>query len=475
MIMLKGKTIIELTDVRTGRKEIHEDENLVTEAVADILNTNIQGVMYNNTNFNNANGENWLLPIYKNLTGGVLLYQDEIEEDPALLYAPLDNPLIGYASDDANDTTDTKRGNRNLTESKAVDGGFKYVWDFATSQGNGTISAVCLSNVLAGKGVQDASNYFVGLKSDTVQSGIADANADRNSYQDNQRPYIGDGYRLECITVNNSTSALLRKVPEDYLHARLMQRTYGLIATEADEETTVELNHYPYWIHYVGGSKDDTDEPANNNTNVLCYLFHASDGNWYGLSRKETKTYSYSSGTYEYYNHTSYEWYLDKISGDQCTSQKIAVPDETSTINNIGMSGKWLMFAIGTTVYRLDTTSVANLEVVTNVTYNSSYMYTFSIDDDVVINGWYFLDGEPKLYVRNQTEMSYWRWGKKHMARYKTFVYQEGYYSYSNYYFVKELYLYTPYLATINNLSTPVIKTADKTMKITYTLTETES
>ena len=30
----------------------------------------------------------------------------------------------------------------------------------------------------------------------------------------------------------------------------------------------------------------------------------------------------------------------------------------------------------------------------------------------------------------------------------------------------------TPYLATINNLSTSVIKTADKTMKITYTIEE---
>ena len=30
------------------------------------------------------------------------------------------------------------------------------------------------------------------------------------------------------------------------------------------------------------------------------------------------------------------------------------------------------------------------------------------------------------------------------------------------------------YLATINNLETPVVKTSDKTMKITYTITETE-
>ena len=473
--MLKGKSTIELTDVHTGKKEIHKDENLVTEAVADILNTNIQGAMFNNPYFNNSGGEAWLLPIYKNLTGGVLLYQNELEEAPSNIYAPLDNPLIGYASDDANDTTDTLRGSRNLTESKAVDGGFKYVWDFATSQGNGTISAICLTNVLAGRGVKTDNDYFVRIKSDTVKSSIPDEDADKNSYQDNQRPYISDGYRLECIAIYNSTSVTLRKVPEDYIHARLMQRTYGLLATEAKEETIVELNHYPYWNHFIGGSKDNTNEPMYNSSDVFCYLFHAADGNWYGLSRKETQTYSYTSGSTDYYNHTSYEWFMDRISGNTCTSQKIVMPTETSSIYNIGMSGKWLMFAIGTALYRLDTTSVANLEVITNITYNNSYQYTFSIDDDVVINGWYFLNGEPKLYVGYQAEEYRNRWGKKHMSRYKTFAYQEYYQYYNYYYFSKDLYLFTPYLATINNLSTPVIKTADKTMKITYTLTETDS
>ena len=33
---------------------------------------------------------------------------------------------------------------------------------------------------------------------------------------------------------------------------------------------------------------------------------------------------------------------------------------------------------------------------------------------------------------------------------------------------------YYPYFATINNLSSSVVKTADKTMKITYTITEGE-
>lgn len=42
--------------------------------------------------------------------------------------------------------------------------------------------------------------------------------------------------------------------------------------------------------------------------------------------------------------------------------------------------------------------------------------------------------------------------------------------SYGNEY--RNMYLLTPYLASVNNLSSAVVKTVDKTMKITYTLTE---
>jgi len=469
--MLKGKSIIELTDVHTGKKEIYEDENLVTEAIFDVLNTNIQGTMYDNPYFDSQSGEAWLLPIYQRITGGVLLYQDEIEEDPATIYAPLDNPLIGYASNDANNTEDVQRGSRNLTESKAIDGGFKYVWDFATSQANGTISCICLTNVLAGRGCKYADNYFVRLKSDNVING----EIDNNSYRHNHRTYMGEGYRLELVAVHNSMSVTLRKVLEDYIHARLMVRTYTQMATEADEETYIELSHYPYWTHYSGGSRDGEDTPYWNDETRMDYLFHAADGNWYGIARKEIRTYTGISYGSERYDRTGFEWFLDKISGDKCTTQKIILPTGTTDISNIGMSGKWLMFAIGSTIYRLDTTNVANLEVVPNASYNSSHQFTFCVDDEVVINGWYYHDGKPALYVRaKQSDTNGETWGQRTISRYKTYAFHEYYYSSYGYHFRKELYLYTPYLATINNLATPVIKTADKTMKVTYTLTETE-
>lgn len=38
-------------------------------------------------------------------------------------------------------------------------------------------------------------------------------------------------------------------------------------------------------------------------------------------------------------------------------------------------------------VYRIDTTNVANIELVPNITYVSSTVWTYIVDDDIVING----------------------------------------------------------------------------------------
>lgn len=114
------------------------------------------------------------------------------------------------------------------------------------------------------------------------------------------------------------------------------------------------------------------------------------------------------------------------------------------------------------------------LERVTDYNYNSSNEFSYIVDDDIVINGWYFEDGHPAQKIGSIGYQSYCAWGIHQMARYKTYMLREWVYNHNRYCNYKELFLYTPYLATINNLASPVIKTADKTMKITYTLTETK-
>lgn len=466
--MLIGKSVIELTDVHTGQIERHEDSNLITEAASDVLNVNLMGILYDNTAFNGSGGENWMLPLNKNIMGGILLYQNEIEEREDNIYAPLTNPLIGYASDDANNTTDVRRGSRNLTESKIIDGGYRFVWDFATSQANGTISAICLTNTLAGKGTQFANNYMVRLGSYSCARNVYAEEA----YRDNKRIFIKEGYRLEMTTRYSSTQAVLRKYKDDFIHASLTDNPLARVILEPEEEVTIELGHYPMYTRYTGGSKDGTEVPYSSSSDIKNYLYHGADGKWYGLIQKNNQAYDYTSSGREYYTHTGYEWYMDTIDGNQCTTQKIVAPSGISEFNSIGMSGKWLMCYTGKKLYRIDTTNVANIELVPDFEYTSSPILTYIIDDDMVINGWYFHEGEPKLHVRETVEANYNAWGRGQMARHKTFAVREWTYRYSDYYIYKELYLYTPYLATINNLGSPVIKTADKTMKITYTITE---
>lgn len=249
---------------------MYEDTNLVTDAINAILNSNILGMLYNNTSFDGETGEKWMLPIVNKLTGGILLYQEPLEERVDNLYAPFSNPLIGYASSDANNTTDVRRGSRNLTESKRIDGGYKFVWDFATSQANGTISAIALTNRIAGIGQENGNNYLVRIGQYASQN---NAYSDE-SYRPNKRTYIKDGYRLELITRNNSKTALLKRVSEEYLHAGLVENLISQKAFDASETTEIDLGHYPYWIHRTGSpSKGEYDCPNEDNANIRSHIF----------------------------------------------------------------------------------------------------------------------------------------------------------------------------------------------------------
>lgn len=282
---------------------------------------------------------------------------------------------------------------------------------------------------------------------------------------------------MEMITRNNSEKALLKKVPEEYLHAGLVENLISQEAFDASEVTEVDLGHYPYWIHRTGSpSKGDYDIPYEDNTNIRSHFFHGADGCWYGIARKTNQKYSRTYRDTEQFDYVSYEFYMDKIEKGRCSTQKIEVPSGVSDFYSIGMSGKWLMCVSSDNnkLYRLDTTNVANLERVTDYTYNSRNEFSYIVDDDIVINGWYFEDGHPAQKIGSIGYQSSCAWGIHQMARYKTYMLREWVYSSSRYYNYKELFLYTPYLATINNLASPVIKTADKTMKITYTLTETK-
>lgn len=69
---------------------------------------------------------------------------------------------MAYASNNVNSTANVARGSMNLTESKKLDNGYKFVWEFTPSQGNGTIAAAALTSA------QGGANAYESLVDDRV-------------------------------------------------------------------------------------------------------------------------------------------------------------------------------------------------------------------------------------------------------------------------------------------------------------------
>ena len=154
-----GNLVLELTDENSGTTETLTETNMVTNAVNDILGINPLALFYK------VAGEYdemviWneeLLPICPNMIGGILLFPSALTEDANNLYPSSSNLPVAYASNDVNATANVQRGSMNLTESMALEDGYKFVWEFTPSQGNGTIAAVGLTSKHGGANAYGSS------------------------------------------------------------------------------------------------------------------------------------------------------------------------------------------------------------------------------------------------------------------------------------------------------------------------------
>ena len=143
---LIGTTKIELTDVKTGKVEIYKKHNMITNALRDIFKP--LGLSNRPDRYFND-----FVPYYEKLLGGLLCFDTKLEENPDNYYPPVNANLIGCAAyGTQNNTKNTIRGGFNQTESEVnlKDRYVKYVYDFATSQANGTIASICLTSKYGG-------------------------------------------------------------------------------------------------------------------------------------------------------------------------------------------------------------------------------------------------------------------------------------------------------------------------------------
>ena len=266
---LKGTMVLELTDEATGEVESVTEENMVTEAVNDILGMNPMGVFYSEEDL--ADVLSWngtLLPICPNMVGGILLFPDALEENTAHIYEMSGNLPVAYASNNVNTTANTARGSLNQTESKALENGYKFVWEFTPSQGNGTIAAVALTSAQGGQNaygslVGDASAFLKIKKLDIGDLGKAKQMV---LFEAAEMDFEND--LLYSITFADS-SVRIRKVRIPIftigLNEKLDDSTYTVLEDHAvTTETFLFLGSYTKYGEFLDGK----------------------DGYWYGFSNQ---------------------------------------------------------------------------------------------------------------------------------------------------------------------------------------------
>lgn len=160
---IKGTTKIQLFDAETGSltDEI-VSENMVTNAVPNIVNPALQMFLGDNVGFYNF--LYYCSPIGKTLFGGILIFSEPLEESVDNIIPSIRdrNNIIGYAGQFASVTGNTMKGTYNATESTELENGFTHVWDFSTEQANGEISAVALTSAMGGDSGWDATESNAG-------------------------------------------------------------------------------------------------------------------------------------------------------------------------------------------------------------------------------------------------------------------------------------------------------------------------
>ena len=463
----KGEIVIELEDVNTGAVETVSETNMVTNAVNDLLGCNPMGLFYkcSGTYDDQMEWNTAMLPICPNMIGGIMLFPNAITEQADNIYLSSANLPIGYASNDVNATGNVKRGSLNLTESMALEDGYKFVWEFTPSQGNGTIAAIGLTSKYGG-----ANAYGSDTAVDTALLRVR-----KNSLD------------LDVSWLN----ALFRAVEVDFVNGKLYSLAYS--------SSTVIVTQYRIPIFDIGLNErlDDTTITLEDTTVLQCSVFKfygsytpygmfhdGGDGYWYGFSNQANSSGSatmlWIKIKKDDLSFTEGSWTLSNAALKVVGSFREDSSYPNSQRNAVVRNGYLYVLAYNDEgIYKINISNSTDVTLIPfgftsaakSICKSGSCETRLLLVGDLIIGYDFMLDINDNVIatyggVRMDEALA------TPLFRYKEFLVGWGG-SYGNEY--RQNFLLTPYLATISNLSQAVVKNADKTMKITYTLTETVS
>lgn len=474
--MLKGSTKIILTNVETGEQEIHEDKNLITNAIDKIININMAM---------NIAPNSYLLPIATKLLGGIMLFDGELTEDPDNIHFPVEAHLLGYADQNTN-TNNIYRGSYNASESGKTETGFVSVWDFGTSQANGEIKSVARTSYFAGA---NPLRYF---DSDTVSETDSGAQVTDVSWY----PIRYDGEYLYMLKGNSSTHVMrLARVKIPMLQMGVADYSGVGRAYEVIASWDTEVFNYTYYTNRGTSSQRTYDVTVYADSPIM--YEDGQDGNIYCMflgpySGRDTDydydinyfTIKYSDGSFD----KSGTVRLRAGTGSYANNGDGRYPGRT--YGHVNHGNLYLLGSGRKTIHIIPLNNPAAYRT-TRIIADESEDYIASLMRCSPVNGGVY------FYVYHYTNTSYeYRNGYVYpdgvfMLTQVAGAYQDRYWtsmmtidpgltmwytgssSSGSYDRVRRGWV-SNYLGTINNLATPIVKTSAQTMKIVYTLTDVD-
>lgn len=513
---IKGSATIELTNA-DGTKQIIKHDNMITNAVADMFRSYMGDMpLIHKLNFYDYTYAGTIF-------GGLLLF-DDILNDDASDYAIPSTKITGYASDTSYSGKDLSRGSRNIAESGLQeDGSYKLVWDFGTSQGNGTIQSIALCPIAMGKiGASDAP-----VRSEYVSYRLGEE-AYVYSRNSDAKGAFPDYYRLINATVDGVSSQYLYPVAiiGEYIYAvdlrNIEYNYYGENAYSlVNNGGILKLYKFKYQFNSVsisartGRAKHIETIDVQIPTEIVNLAYTPTNGVQYGVvsihfNKRDNKliVFPYSLKTALAPNATLPYVEIDLLdnykvtncSMTNTTNQSLRLYGRGMTSNQVARYALYIsndhILMIGGidadarmyVINRTDNAKVVKVKidgedfVPYNLNYKNSLLFCPKMinNNTAVVTFGVFNSTEPyDMYIIDLTTgvakkcntVSYSDSGN--VINIKRPIMTDGAIVYDSDTYMCCIPKLNPFiLTTKNNLDEPVVKTASQTMKITYTLTE---
>lgn len=497
MPRLKGHVKLTLHNCKTGKNEVFEGDNIITNAIADIMAANIAGGVEIGS----------LVPLWQKWFGGILCYQQAhalnngvIDPDDYFIKADATQHVVAHAGQTAIDSEhddDLKRGNPVGVAYIQTNNSIKLVWEWGSARGNGTISALGLTHTDTGSYgtggnyydfINNFTPYSIINRTDSAWNSIVMNVKDKNmvvaQYDDaNSLNFFLGEDNFEFTTISDKVTVYINKLA--YSKTGLYQTAFSsdTLGRKFTVQTPITFYsmpcyHFDYENKYLWLFTNITGTPnVFDNTNVRYCIIDCENEEMVNLGTEQDPVYykTIVSDTANIAPLTMIdrnEWFVNTNIfkyGDYVYLPTATSPHMGNRNQNIDgykkislVSASQTQLTVGETIARVPT--VMGSEGIQIILYNPA-----SINNSFVVNGDSVWKCKNELLQSGESTQGYMVSSPYNVStlvspvnRYKSSISNKPRYILAN-----KLVNSTKY-----NLPSPITKTTSQSMTVEYTLTE---